>query len=586
MRNTSKKSTLPHNIRWGQLNWLQIKRYVERMQQRIYRAESLGNKRKVRNLQRILIRSKSVLLLAIKRVTQANKGKKTAGIDGETALTGTERIELYKAMAGKNIWNHRPKPSRRTYIKKKNGKLRPLSIPTIKDRIYQSIIKCALEPQWEARFESSSYGFRPKRGCHDALKRIFLSCWSGNKQWIFEGDFKGCFDSLNHEYIMEQIKGFPYRNTVERWLKAGFVDNGVFSETGSGSGQGSIVSPLLANIALSGMEEVLDIKYKPISRKGRVIGYENISKYTLVFYADDFVIICNNEKDAEEIYDRLQPYLKSRGLTLSEEKTKVTNVKKGFDFLGFNVRMYKTSQKDKLLIKPSKDSVKKARGTISQEVKNLYGSNISALVSRLNSIITGTANYWSPWVSKLTYERIDQHTFGTIIHFLRNLHPKKSMKWMRQKYFKPDKAGQSKDRWILTEPNEGRQLAKMAWTPIIRHPLIKFKASPYDTDLKEYFEERDRKEFNRNCVKSRQKLAKRQNYKCPICEMSITNFHEKLTVIEKSSDNRKYENLELVHKICQKYRDKMIPSSNLLSPKEVKECYKEIKRMRLAEVVV
>jgi len=315
MRNTSKKSTLPHNIRWGQLNWLQIKRYVERMQQRIYRAESLGNKRKVRNLQRILIRSKSVLLLAIKRVTQANKGKKTAGIDGETALTGTERIELYKAMAGKNIWNHRPKPSRRTYIKKKNGKLRPLSIPTIKDRIYQ-------------------------------------------------------------------------------------------------------------------------------------------------------------------------------------------------------------------------------------------------------------------------------HTFGTIIHFLRNLHPKKSMKWMRQKYFKPDKAGQSKDRWILTEPNEGRQLAKMAWTPIIRHPLIKFKASPYDTDLKEYFEERDRKEFNRNCVKSRQKLAKRQNYKCPICEMSITNFHEKLTVIEKSSDNRKYENLELVHKICQKYRDKMIPSSNLLSPKEVKECYKEIKRMRLAEVVV
>lgn len=216
----------------------------------------------------------------------------------------------------------------------------------------------------------------------------------------------------------------------------------------------------------------------------------------------------------------------------------------------------------------------------------LYGSNVSALVNKLNPIITGIANYWSPWVSKLTYEKIDQHTFGVIIHFLKNLHPKKSMKWIRQKYFKPDRAGQSKDRWILSEPVDTKQLTKMAWTPIIRHPLIRFKASPYNTDLKEYFEERDRKEFNRNCVKSRQKLAKRQKDKCPICKMSITNFAEKLTVIEKSSGKKGYENVELTYKVCQKYKDKMIPTEKHLSPKEVKEYYKEIRRLRLAEVVV
>ena len=242
MSNTSTimKSTSSNEFNWNSINWFHINRYVETMQQRIYRAEILGNKRKVRDLQRILVHSKAMLLTAIKRVTQVNRGKRTAGIDGMVIQTPAERWELYKQMENQRIELHNPKPSYRTYIKKKNGKLRPLSIPTIKDRIYQFMIKSALEPQWEARFEPCSYGFRPERGCHDAVQRIVMSTQKGGKRWIFEGDFKGCFENLNHDYILGRIGDFPYRALIRKWLKAGYVDNGVFNETESGSGQGGL----------------------------------------------------------------------------------------------------------------------------------------------------------------------------------------------------------------------------------------------------------------------------------------------------------------------------------------------------------
>lgn len=239
MNTSIKKSALPDITDWDSINWTSISQYVEKLQQRIYHAERLGKTREVRGLQRLLIKSQAALLLSIRRVTQINKGKRTAGVDGYKALTPYERVELYNKMKDMNIKCHKPKPAYRTYIKKKNGKLRPLGIPTMKDRIYQNIVRLALEPQWESKFEPTSYGFRPKRNCHDAIERIHNTI-GNKKQWVFEGDFKGCFDNLNHDYILEQINGFPAWNVIAKWLKAGYVDNNVFHESEDGTPQGGL----------------------------------------------------------------------------------------------------------------------------------------------------------------------------------------------------------------------------------------------------------------------------------------------------------------------------------------------------------
>jgi RNA-directed DNA polymerase len=291
---TKAESALPSITDWTRITWQKATKYVEKLQKRIFHAEKEGNKRKVRDLQRMLMNSKSALLMSIRRVTQLNKGKRTAGVDGFKALKPNERLDLYNKMLNMNLSRHKPKPAYRTYIKKKNAKLRPLGIPTIKDRVYQNVVKLALEPQWEARFEPASYGFRPKRGCHDAIERIFTTL-KGNskKEWVFEGDFKACFDTLDHSFILKQIEGFPEAELIAKWLKAGFVDNTVFNVTEEGAPQGGIISPLLANVALHGMEATLGIKYNKRNN--------NCNKYSLCRYADDFVIMCSTKEDAENL---------------------------------------------------------------------------------------------------------------------------------------------------------------------------------------------------------------------------------------------------------------------------------------------
>lgn len=274
---------------WLNINWRKIERDIFKMQQRIFRAETKGNTRQVNRLVRLFTHDKRVLLYSIRLVTQKNGGKSTPGLDGKVYLTHGERMKLFYELCEENIKLHKVKPVRRVYIPKKNGKMRPLGIPTIKDRIYQNICKMALEPIWENRFESTSYGFRPLRGQRDAIAKIYDNIGHNNRQFIFEGDFEACFDNLNHDYIMVQIGNFPLSNLIHDWLKAGYIHSDNFYVTEEGTPQGGIISPLLANIALHGMEDALNIKYKKYKRSNGSYYYKNQSKYVLIRYADDFV---------------------------------------------------------------------------------------------------------------------------------------------------------------------------------------------------------------------------------------------------------------------------------------------------------
>ncbi|MCM3653673.1 group II intron reverse transcriptase/maturase [Metabacillus litoralis] len=427
--------------------------------------------------------------------------------------------------------------------------MRPLGIPTIKDRVYQNMMKNALEPQWEARFEPSSYGFRPKRSTHDAISNIFNKInTNSKKKWIFEGDFKSCFDRLSHEWIEKQTSRFSGKALIKRWLKMGYVDQHVFSETQEGTPQGSIISPLLANIALHGMEEELGILYRKTYKSNGSYAIHPKCRIALVKYADDFVVLTETKEQAQSVYVRLQSYLSNRGLELSNEKTKITHIEDGFDFLGFSVRQYKTWQGNKLLIKPSKESIKKAKEKIRDTFRIMRGQPVRELIKVLNPIIRGYGQYWKHVVSKKTFDKIANYVFHKTCKYLRQLHPKKPWKWIKKRYFrKPHHGGDNS--WILTCPITNIQLLHMPWIKIKRHVMVLYKNSPDDPALKEYWEKRDRKVFEAENTLDRIKLARKQGYRCALCRQPLQNGEK---VIVRNLEVPTGEVTKLVHIPCVK----------------------------------
>ncbi len=474
---------------WKSIKWNSIEYDIFKIQKRIFEAEKTGDYRKVKSLCRLLVNDKRSLLYSINVVTKRNKGKRTSGIDGMVIKNDYERMALFYKLSEYKISLHNPKPVRRVNIPKKNGKIRPLGIPSIIDRIYQEICKLALEPMWEAKFESSSYGFRPCRGTSDAIEKIHTFTRGLKRQYIFEGDFKSCFDSLSHQYILDKLGNFPLKGLIKKWLEAGYLENNIFYKTNAGTPQGGIISPLLANIALDGMEEAINIKYKQRKSKNGYT-YVNKSKYAVIKYADDFVVICETLEDAKDIYGLLEDYLEVRGLTLAPDKTKITNIYRGFDFLGYNIRAYKGQDRDRVLVKASKDAIKSFKMKAKEIIRKCYPWNIDECITRLNYLINGTGNYWRIGSNKDLFKKMDNYIYGLLFRQTKRWYPNKPTKWIIDKHFKESLHPSYHWKWTFTNPNTENQVDRMSWIKIKYSRCIKYKATPYDVEYEEYLKNR------------------------------------------------------------------------------------------------
>ncbi|WP_446684501.1 group II intron reverse transcriptase/maturase [Cyanobacterium sp. HL-69] len=393
------------------------------------KAKSL--KRKIGNLQKLLTRSLSNILVSVRKVTQINNGKNTAGVDRILITTPKNREELIKIIQENLRKGYTPKAILRKFIPKKNGKVRPLGIPTVYDRCIQNMVRNSLEPYWEAHFEGISYGFRPCRSTHDAIAKIYsLARPNKTKKWIVDADIEKCFDNITHEALLEILGNFPYRKYIEQWLKCGVMNNNTLEMSQSGTPQGGVISPLLANIALHGMEEALGVKY---TCRGEITG-----KRALVRYADDFVIFCENRLDAKQAIKDLEPFLSKRGLNLSEAKTKIVHITEGFDFLGYNIRQHKVSNTKtgyKCLIKPSKESIKNVKYKIKQIFKEYLSKPLDLLIGKINELVRGWGNYYRNAVSKKIFSHLDNYLFKRCVRYVKRMHPTKSKKFTILKYW-------------------------------------------------------------------------------------------------------------------------------------------------------
>lgn len=504
---------------WEAIDWQKALAYVKKLQVRIVKAQKEGHYSKVKSLQWLLTHSFYAKALAVKRVT-SNRGKRTSGVDHELWLTPQAK---FNAISKLNRRGYHPQPLRRHYIPKKNGKMRPLGIPTMTDRAMQTLYKFSLEPIAETYADPNSYGFRIGRSTHDAIEQCFTDLNKGKSpEWILEGDIKGCFDHISHEWLLENI---PMDTQIlEKWLKCGYVETRKLFPTDEGAPQGGTISPTLMNMTLDGLERLLQER---LPTRQKVNGRTHFNKLNFVRYADDFII---TGESPEFLRDKVLPivkeFLTERGLQLSEEKTVITHIEDGFDFLGKNIRKYN----GKLLIKPSKTSVKSFLEKVRSIIKGNKSTKQETLIRKLNPVIRGWVNNQRYVVSSKVFSRVDYEIYKCLWQWAKRRHKKKSHKWIAQKYWHHIGSRQ----WTFSVPYENQstegeplycKLEYATDTKIIRFKKIVAEANPFDECWTDYFEEREGEKLL-NSTKGREKLLtiwRRQHRRCPVCGDLITS---------------------------------------------------------------
>jgi RNA-directed DNA polymerase len=529
-------AALSKRISWHHINWRQANQNVNRLQSRIVKALQEGNKRKVRALQNLLTNSFSAAALAVRRVTE-NKGKNTPGVDKQTWRTQHQKSEAIQKVRQRQ---YRAKPLRRIYIPKpkKPEEKRPLSIPCMTDRAKQALHLMALDPIAEHYADLNSYGFRKCRSTTDAMTACQRAlCRRYSPEWILEGDIKACFDTISHDWLMKWIP--MNKKVLAQWLKAGFIDKEVFYATNIGTPQGGIISPVLANMALDGLELQLRHQFK-----GR--------KVNVIRYADDFIITGNSKELLEnKIKPAVDKFLVRRGLALSKDKTHIVHISDGFNFLGFNFRKFK----GRLCVKPAKDNIIGVHQKIKEIIKFSYTEVPEKMINRLNPIIRGWSNYYRHTKSsKRVFTLLDHHVWKLIWRWSTRRHPNKGKRWVKEKYFKIT-PNSSWNFYGKTENGKDIVLAKFRQTRIKFHVTIRNGTNPYDLQHVNYIETRRKVQKLKPGHEKQEawNLWLKQKGKCIICKEEITEltgYH--LHHIKRQCDGGSTTegNLALLHRVC------------------------------------